>query len=162
MNQWNYKKGFTLLELLVVIAIIGILAAIILSYLGQSKNKGGEAGVKSNLTSARSQIALYYANNASSYAAVCLDSTVRRMVQRSMDASAKTPQVAAYANTDSGSWNTETCHSSATQYAIWVPLRDSTSVTSIGWCIDNTDGGSRRVQVAGSTGLAANALVCPP
>ncbi len=66
----NFQKnksgaGFTLIELLVVIAIIGMLSAIVIASLGQSKTKASEAGIKSNFTSIRSQAELYYVTNRS-------------------------------------------------------------------------------------------------
>jgi prepilin-type N-terminal cleavage/methylation domain-containing protein len=45
----NTKKGFTILELLVVIAIIGILAAITVAVLGDSRTKANTAAFKSEM-----------------------------------------------------------------------------------------------------------------
>ena len=70
------ERGFTLLELLIVIAIIGILATVVLASMSQSKDKGADAGVKSNLLNARSQAEVYYTNSNRSYAGVCNDTTI--------------------------------------------------------------------------------------
>ncbi|HVW79664.1 MAG TPA: prepilin-type N-terminal cleavage/methylation domain-containing protein [Mycobacteriales bacterium] len=50
--QEEREEGFTLIELLVVIIIIGILAAIAIPVFLQQRNKGYDAGVKSDLRNA--------------------------------------------------------------------------------------------------------------
>lgn len=56
----NNKKGFTLIELLVVIAIIGILSAIGLVSLNGAREKARDAQRKSDVSSFRSALALYF------------------------------------------------------------------------------------------------------
>ncbi len=63
------KKGFTLIELLVVIAIIGILSAIGLVSLNGAREKARDAQRKSDLSSIRTALTLYYDDNNSQYPA---------------------------------------------------------------------------------------------
>lgn len=156
----NRKKGFTLLELLVVIAIIGILSAVVVMSLDQSKDKGGDAGVKNNLTNSRSQAEVFYINSTSnpkSYVGICSAGTNSpfRQIQAAARAYGKTPKVA-YNNVTPSTWNTEECHATASAYAIWVPLRESRNGAPVGWCIDSTNTGKKVTAV-----LNANATQCP-
>jgi len=54
------NKGFTLIELLVVIAIIGILSAVVIASLTSTRQKGVDATIKSQLTSLRNALELYF------------------------------------------------------------------------------------------------------
>jgi len=54
------KGGFTLIELLVVIAIIGILSSVVLTSLGNARNKGADTGIIANLSSIRTQFEVDY------------------------------------------------------------------------------------------------------
>ena len=79
MNQpfslYRLNKGITLIELLVVIAIVGVLSAVILSSLNSARTKGGDANIKANLITIRSQSAIYYdAQNPESYGSFSLAS----------------------------------------------------------------------------------------
>lgn len=56
------RKGFTLIELLVVIAIIGILSSIAIVYLSDARSKANDSKVKSNITTASTQLELDRAN----------------------------------------------------------------------------------------------------
>ena len=117
------KKGFTLIELLVVIAIIGMLSAVVLGWLGSARGKGGNAGVKANLSNVRSQAELVN-NNTGSYTAVCADATVVKI----LDAAS----LAGAANTTS-----DICNSTTGSWAASAPLKTAEGANNY-WCVDNT------------------------
>jgi|SRR3989344_2137612 len=56
----KYSQGFTIVELLVVVAIIGVLAAIVMTNVTSYINRGKNAGVKANLSSATTNAALFF------------------------------------------------------------------------------------------------------
>lgn len=56
-------KGFTLIELLVVIAIIGILAAIAIPQFQQYRQRGFDAGARSDLRNAATAEEAYFIDN---------------------------------------------------------------------------------------------------
>ncbi len=151
------KSGFTLLELLVVVAIIGVLAAISMAYLNESRNKGGDAAVKSNLVNARSQAEVYFHNQNRSYSGVCNNSAtgIFRHVQGAARAYGITPK-GSYTNSAASTWNTEECHDAIDYYVVWVPVPSSTSASPAGWCVD-----SRNATKVSSAVLTANATQCP-
>ncbi|MEA3399445.1 MAG: type II secretion system protein [Patescibacteria group bacterium] len=56
------KKGFTLLELLVVIAIIGVLAAVIMASLANSRVRGTDAKMQTQIKESLNMVDLYDGN----------------------------------------------------------------------------------------------------
>lgn len=133
-------SGFTLIELLVVVAIIGILASITLGYLGSSKTKGNDAGVKTNLHTAANQAELFYLNHGSLYlptggvdvtGGVC--PTVYVGVSGTNMFSYDKPMFDAIAEATKRG-NGSSCYNSAGSYVVAVGL-SFTANTS--WCIDS-------------------------
>lgn len=64
------NKGFTLIELLVVVAIIGVLATIVLSSLGDARNRAKDASIISALSQMRTQAELQFLDTGN-YNTVC-------------------------------------------------------------------------------------------
>lgn len=70
-KSWFQKtRGFTLLELLLSVAVIGLLAVIIVVYLGQTKARAQDGGIKANLTQVRHKAA-FLQNENDSYESLC-------------------------------------------------------------------------------------------
>ncbi|MDQ5950149.1 MAG: hypothetical protein QG585_89 [Patescibacteria group bacterium] len=150
------KKGFTLLELLVVIAIIGVLSAVVLSALNSSRSKGADAAIKNQLASTRAVAGLFASNStAASFDGVCALSganTIGAMVNAAERAYGITPST--YADGTMSTWNTGQCHDSSNAWVAVVPLKASTSITPISWCVDST-GASKQVST-----IIANGFQC--
>lgn len=162
MKKNTPRSGFTLLELIIVITIIGIFIAIALSYLGQSREKGGDATIKSNLVNARSQAEVFFANADGSYEGVCLAAStdgIRRHVQGAMRAYGADPKSGEYADGTSSTGVTEECHDSVDAYAVWVPLSGSTVASPRAWCIDSRN--NSKLETGVGNVLAAGATQCP-
>ncbi len=151
MRITSLNKGFTLLELLIVITIIAILTVITLDYLGSSKERGADAGVKQNLVNARGQAEVYFSNSGS-YEGVC--NNVSLGIYKQVRAAARAQRLTTtglYEDTTVGSASQEVCHDSVTAYAAWVPLSQGG-----GMCID-----SQNNTVTGVPAVGANEVVCP-
>ena len=141
----NFKKGFTLLELLVVVAIIGLLSTVVMVALNSARNKGGDAGVQSNLRNAIAQGEIFYGTNTASpntYSSFCqVGPTVgsANTIGPQMTAAIKDAGLASYGinNSPASSGITATCNDSASAWAAEVPLAGSTIVSPQMWCVDS-------------------------
>ena len=138
--QRPFVRGFTLIELLVVIAIIGILSAVVLGFLNGARTNGGDAAVKSNINSIRSQAELLYDPTGGAYSGICNDSIVT---------SAKSAAISA-----GGNGGNCTTNASGTLWAAWAGLK---SLSNKAWCVDSTSAGYRIDKPGG----AGNITVCP-
>ena len=148
------QRGFTLIELLVVIAIIGILAGIVLASLGSARSSAGDAGVRSNLDTIRTQAEVYATNNNNSYANMCTsDATVVAAIAAAKTAGgSQTATVTAYATT--GGADKVTCHENGTSgWAVEAPLKATHTNFA---CVDST---GVTATTSGST-LAASDILC--
>ncbi len=154
----NFKKGFTLIELLVVVAIIGILASVVLSSVNSARTKAGDAAVKSNLGTVRSQSEVFYSNNGNSY--LPAGGTMHGI------GACPTPYNAGGGNmlvrdrnmfdaivqaTAKGS-GVNSCYNSSGLWAVAVGLKSNANLS---WCIDSA-GASK--QVASAPGSAIDAV----
>ena len=135
----NTNRGFTLIELLVVVAIIGILISIVLAVLGSAKDKGSDAGVKSDLRNAIAQGEILYnirTANQNSYTNACFNGVVdgAKGVGEFVLAAAKVSGLSSYVTNGVGTLTTATCNDSAGAWAAEVPLKSTSGM----WCVDST------------------------
>ena len=133
-----YTRGFTLIELLVVIAIIGILAGIVLAALGNTRQKGADAGIQGNLDTIRTEMEIYASNNGNSYLNACTaDGTISNALTAAKNNAGATSINTNY--TVTGGTGLVTCHvpttaSAATSWAVESPLKSNSAQF---WCVDS-------------------------
>jgi prepilin-type N-terminal cleavage/methylation domain-containing protein len=149
------RRGFTLIELLVVIAIIGILSAIVLGSLGLARTRGGDAAVKANLDTVRTQAGVYNDANSNKYSntgtavlgsncGIAAGQTANTMLAQTTIAAALSSAYRTVGGTPTFYCNID---AAGAGYAIAVPL-----VTSgTWWCIDSS-GSAQGTQGGGTTG----------
>ena len=162
----NFSKksslGFTLIELLVVVAIIGILASVVLASLSSARTKGKDAAVEAQLSSMRPQAELWSSSQASpTYAGACTGATASNGLAGLLTATVNADAVTSTLNTTAtvaGTYNTVTCHDSASAWAAEAPLAGSATGASVMWCVDST-GVSKKA--AANTNIGPSSYVCP-
>jgi len=82
----NKNKGFTIIELIVVIAIIAVLASIVLVNVTQYINKGKNAAIKGNLSSAMVNAATYFDATPAGTGASFLETTPVTNIKNAVEA----------------------------------------------------------------------------
>ena len=137
----NRSRGFTLIELLVVIAIIGILSAVVLASLNTARNKGTDAAVQSDLSTAQTQAEIYYGGvGANSYGtltfatdAACSTAAVGSLFN---DATIQKALGGAFLANQSLGTARVACVAAGTTYAIGAKLIAPSPAEW--WCVDST------------------------
>ena len=132
-------KGFTLIELLVVIAIIGLLAAVVLASVGGARNKGVDAAVQGQLSSARAAAELFASNNSNAYTGVCdnIAGAFGPSPGNGILTAAGKPTGSTWTDGNEGVVQTATtvyCNADATRWIVQAPISASTGGH---WCVDN-------------------------
>ncbi len=130
------QKGFTLIELLVVVAIIGILASVVLVATKDSRNKSKDAAIKSNLTNLRSEIEIWYYNNANSYGSYA-NAVCPTAVSTGIFSDSKIIKILRGATSQS---STSRCVAGGSNWAIAVELKTGKQgvldTIPDAWCVD--------------------------
>ena len=147
----KFNRGFTLIELLIVIAVIAVFASIVLVSLSTARNKGNDAGVKSNLITVRSAADLFFDANNASYGTFSAASCPNTLQVGNMFSSRNIIDALNAAVLDSD--GTSRCVSTPSAYAVAVGLKSGGS-----WCVDSL-GRSRQVAsvpASSITGTACN------
>lgn len=157
------QRGFTLIELLVVIAIIGLLSSVVLASLNSARNRGGDAAVKSNLNTVRSQAEIYYSisnsyrpNGGGGYAGNCITTgTVFRDTTNSAEHQSVSAVIASAiaAAVAAGNGGVQCRIDGGQNYVIFTRLKTSNNY----WCIDSR-GSAKDI---GTSLPAAGVLQCP-
>ena len=146
------KRGFTLIEVLVVIAIIGILSAIVIVNLNNSRLKANDARIKIELASTRRAAEIYYSGVG--------NETYGNLANSCNAASSMFQQDSIILNLitsiESISGVTATCRSSGTNFAISANLLSVIDNSVDNWCVDST-GAARPV----ADPPAPNVPFCP-
>lgn len=158
MNKKFFKyssRGFTLMELLIVIAIIGVLVAIVVVALNDARDRGANAGIKSNLDTARSQAEVFYnvnTDNPNSYINVCTNGVVPGGVDGigfAVSAASRAAGLSgAYGINVSGALNTATCKGGGNYWVAEVPLFNDGNAM---WCVDSTGRSQRNIGTIGAS-----------
>ncbi|MBP9701911.1 MAG: type II secretion system protein [Candidatus Pacebacteria bacterium] len=154
----SHKKGFTLIELLVVIAIIGILSSVVLASLNTARTKGADAAIKQNLSGIRPQADIYYDDETKgngTYGVAFNGGTAGDCSAEAGTLFADETIAGQYTSAAqaSGPTSVASCVSSATSWALSVPLRSDPTVS---WCVDSL-GMAKEVTNTGDRGFLVDA-----
>lgn len=156
----NFKKGFTLLELLVVVAIIAIIISVTLVALNDSKNKGADAAVKSNLNTIRGESELFYSNNDNKFLPVGgsnITGNCPTYNPSGTDMLSKDKTIAdALTEAVKRGANGSSCYNSSLNWAVAVGLKSNAALS---WCVDS-GGNSKQVASAPTSAINGTTFTC--
>lgn len=142
MKKVNFKKGFTLIELLVVLAIIGVLASLVLIFLGPARKKGQDSSIQSHMKGLQNQIELTFVGV--NYAAAFTGGNTW---------ASSNPKIQSFLTEVDKKTTVHTAGSTAGGWAAQARLVNDTTKY---FCIDTSGKGS-----ISSTPLVAGNTVCP-
>ncbi|MES2994636.1 MAG: prepilin-type N-terminal cleavage/methylation domain-containing protein [Patescibacteria group bacterium] len=136
----GHLRGFTLIELLVVIAIIGILSSVVLASLNTARNKGADAAVKSNLSSARAEAEIFYDSNNNRYSTTVTAPTMTGTGGTGVCAATGANVIgdsvnAALGASGSSATLATSCYANSERWAAMVALKTTTAEI---YCVDST------------------------
>lgn len=146
MNK-SLQKGFTLIELLVVITIIGILSAIVLSSLGNARDRARDASIRTSLANLTNEAELNISSGGAYPADACDDGAA---FDRIMDA--------VRSNAKDGDADCDVSSPNATAYRAFGRLNVADG-TNDAFCVDST--GYRGPVLYASQPATASACVAP-
>ncbi len=131
VNGTTPARGFTIIELMVITAIIGIVSALALVSLSESRRQGNDASIKSTLNGLASQAEIYYVNNGRYATTTISNSCAGGVFSDSVVSSA-------ISNADkTNGAGLMRCYASASGYAVQSG-RPSGAATSH-WCVDSSN-----------------------
>lgn len=151
------NKAFTLIELLVVISIIGVLAAIVLVNMDQSRKAGKDSAIMQSLTQIKNAAELQF-NNEYTYIHICDDGDPGDIANDNslFDSNVDFVRVTQYVNDRQG---VIVCRDTDMGWAVASSLNKGGC-----WCVDY-EGRSKKLDLSGSQTcgdvLPAGMITCP-
>ena len=165
MIFYKKNKGFTLLELLVVVGIIGLLTALVLVSTTATRNKGADAGIKSNIHTIQNQSAIVFSSNNSfgtpyigggtgdrcpssivaAGTSMFSDPVIFQALTKAVSSAGAPPLVDEY-------W----CFNNATVWAVSISLKTNPAYS---WCADSS-GKARQVNATPELSINSSTHLC--
>jgi prepilin-type N-terminal cleavage/methylation domain-containing protein len=136
----NKNKGFTLIELLVSVAIILILTTIVTVAIKSSKDKSADASIKQSLRELHGQAGMYQLENGD-FVYICEQAGGEKSFFNIMSYAIKSAGLSSFVVNEPGTLNTATCHNTAKEWAVEVPLKQKNvggNGKSNMFCVDST------------------------